>query len=59
MRFLAAIFFLLVSVAASAQFRSDALAGLYDSETAASMKESVGFLASASLEGRAAGSEGV
>lgn len=58
MRFLAAIFFLLVSVAASAQFRSDALAGLYDSETAASMKESVGFLASASLEGRAAGSEG-
>ena len=41
-----------------AQYRQSPYASLTDSETVTSMKESVSFLASAYLEGRAAGSEG-
>ena len=42
----------------AAQYRDDIYVGLNDSETVAAMREHVGFLASAALEGRAAGSEG-
>ena len=42
----------------AAQYRNDIYVGLNDSETVAAMREHVGFLASAALEGRAAGSEG-
>ena len=42
----------------AAQYRDDIYLGLNDSKTVAAMREHVGFLASAALEGRAAGSEG-
>jgi len=42
----------------SAQFRTPAYGDLQDSETVTAFKEHVSFLASAALEGRAAGSEG-
>ena len=48
---------LALSLGASAQFRPS-VGGLEDSEAVAAMKEHVGFLASAALEGRKAGSEG-
>lgn len=48
----------LVSLEASAQFKTPFYGDLNDSETVASLKEHVSFLASAALEGRAAGSEG-
>ena len=54
-------FFILFTCTASfcaAQYRDDVYRGLNDSETVAAMREHVGFLASAALEGRAAGSEG-
>lgn len=43
---------------ASAQYRSDGYSQLYDSETVTAFKEHVGFLSSAALEGRKAGSAG-
>ena len=43
--------------AATAQYR-DSYASLGDSEAVSAMKEQVGFLSSAALEGRKAGSEG-
>lgn len=49
---------LLVSVICHAQFRTPDYSSLSDSETAAALRSHVNFLASASLEGRAAGSEG-
>ena len=49
---------LLMSLAAAAQFRTPAYGELDESECVRAMKEDVGFLASAALEGRAAGSEG-
>lgn len=42
----------------AAQYRDDVYLGLNDSETVAAMRAHVGYLASAALEGRAAGSEG-
>ena len=42
----------------AAQYRNDVYLGLNDSETVAAMRAHVGYLASAALEGRAAGSEG-
>lgn len=45
-------------VAAFAQYAGGDYSGLYDSETVISLKSHVGYLASASLEGRLAGSEG-
>ena len=54
-------FFILFTCTAffcAAQYRDDVYRGLNDSETVAAMREHVGFLASAALEGRAAGSEG-
>lgn len=45
-------------LSASAQYRDGILSGINDSEIVASMKEQVGFLSSAALEGRKAGSEG-
>ena len=57
-RFIAVLsVFLSVSLTASAQFRSD-YSELDDSETVAAFRAHVGYLASAALEGRAAGSEG-
>lgn len=41
-----------------AQFRTPDLSSLTDSETTASFRSHIGFLASSALEGRAAGSEG-
>ena len=55
--FVALLLFLSVSLTAGAQYRSD-YSELDDSETAAAFRAHVGFLASAALEGRAAGSEG-
>ncbi len=49
---------LLLPVAVSAQYRTPGYADLSESEMVRVMKEDVGFLASAALEGRAAGSEG-
>ena len=48
----------LVSMAVKAQFRSSSLDALRDSEIVTEMKEQVSYLASAMLEGRAAGSQG-
>ena len=48
----------LVSTNCFAQFAGSSLEGLSDSEVVSSMKEQVGYIASAMLEGRAAGSEG-
>lgn len=42
----------------AAQFRDSGYGDLYDSETVQSMKAQVGYLSSAALEGRKAGSEG-
>ena len=55
-----AVFFLslLVGVTASAQFRDGGWQDLNDSEVVKAMKEQVGYLSSAALEGRKAGSEG-
>lgn len=59
MKMAALVMSLLVSVAASAQFRSgSAYQDLYDSETSAALKEHVRMLSSSMMEGRAAGSEG-
>ena len=56
-RILACLALLTLSLGASAQFRPS-YGGLEDSEAVAAMKEHVGFLSSAALEGRKAGSEG-
>ena len=56
-RIILAAICILASVLAQAQFRTS-YSDLLDSETVRAMKEDVGFLASAALEGRAAGSEG-
>lgn len=47
-----------VCISATAQFKTGGYADLDDSETVSALKEHVSFLASAALEGRAAGSEG-
>lgn len=54
------LLFVFSAVAASAQFRDDAVAyaDLYDSETVASLKEHVRTLSAVQLEGRRAGSGG-
>lgn len=49
---------LFVGVAASAQYRDGSWQDLNDSEVVRAMKEQVGYLSSAALEGRMAGSEG-
>ena len=49
---------LLLPLCLSAQYRTPDYADLSESEMVRALKEDVGFLASASLEGRAAGSEG-
>ena len=49
---------LLLPLAASAQYRTPGYSDLSESEAVRALKEDVGFLASAALEGRAAGSEG-
>lgn len=56
-RFFLAVFFLTVSFVVYAQYRSG-YNELDDSETVAALRGHVGYLASAALEGRAAGSEG-
>ena len=56
-RFLTCLLALWAVLPAAAQFRTS-LSSLTDSETVTAMKEHVGFLASAALEGRKAGSEG-
>ena len=58
MKKLAVIAALLLPLLASAQFRTPTYSDLGDSEMVRAMKEDVSFLASAALEGRAAGSEG-
>lgn len=52
------ILLLFLSGIANAQYKTGVLSELNDSEVVAAMKEHVGFLASAALEGRKAGSEG-
>lgn len=53
------VLFLLSASTLCAQFRNDAVyKELYDSETVSSLKSHIRYLASASLEGRKAGSEG-
>ena len=56
-RIFACLLLLSLSLGASAQYRPFS-GGTEDSEAVAAMKEHVGFLASAALEGRKAGSEG-
>lgn len=48
----------LCAVTASGQYRTPDVNTLSDSETVSAMRSHIGFLASAALEGRAAGSEG-
>lgn len=58
-RFPTLLLLFVLPLLASAQFRGDsAFESLYDSETTASIKSHVAFLASAQMEGRKAGSEG-
>ena len=49
---------ILLPLAARAQYRTPQYSDLTESETVRSMKEDVGYIASAALEGRAAGSDG-
>ena len=58
MRHFIVFFAVLLPFCASAQFRTPAYADLNESEMVRAMKADVGYLASAALEGRAAGSEG-
>ena len=58
MRRLSLLILFLLPLAAQAQFRTPAYSDLYESEMVRAMKEDAGYLASAALEGRAAGSEG-
>ena len=58
MRRLLAILTLLLPLAVHAQYKTPAYTDLSESEMVRAMKEDAGFLASAALEGRAAGSEG-
>ena len=57
-RFFIFLALVLVSQTAPAQFKSSSLDALRDREVVTEMKEQVSYLASAMLEGRAAGSEG-
>lgn len=58
-KFVSAVFLLLASFPASAQFRSQSsYSDLYDGETVAAIKKHVMELSAAHLEGRKAGSEG-
>ena len=57
-RLLALLAALAFPILAEAQFRTPAYSDLADSEMVRSMKEDVSYLASAALEGRAAGSDG-
>ncbi len=58
MRKLALLFLLFLPFVAGAQYKNPIYADLTRSDTEKEMKEDVSFLASAALEGRAAGSEG-
>ena len=58
MRRLSLLVLFLLPLAAQAQYRTPAYSDLYESEMVRAMKEDAGYLASAALEGRAAGSEG-
>lgn len=58
MRYLTVLLAVLIPLCASAQYRTPAYADLNESEMVRAMKADVGFLASAALEGRAAGSDG-
>ena len=58
MRFLLSLLLAFSSVCCLAQFRSPDLDDLGRSEVELALKEHVGYLSSAMLEGRAAGSEG-
>lgn len=58
MRKFLALSLILVAFAANAQYKDSPLSELYQSEVVTSLKEQVGFMASAVLEGRKAGSEG-
>lgn len=53
-----ALSLMLAAFAANAQYKDSPLSELYQSEVVTSLKEQVGFMASAALEGRKAGSEG-
>ena len=57
----AAVFFMtaISAIPSYSQYRTDGgYAGLYDSETVTALKKHLGYLSSASLEGRKAGSDG-
>ena len=58
MRKFALLLLMLLPVAAGAQYKNPLYSELTQSEDARAMREDVSFLASAALEGRAAGSEG-
>ena len=58
MRRLTLLIAFILPLTLQAQFRTHAYTDLSESETVRAMKEDCGFLASAALEGRAAGSEG-
>ena len=53
-----ALSLILAAFSANAQYKDSPLSELYQSEVVTSMKDQVGFFASAALEGRKAGSEG-
>lgn len=55
---LLAVFLALAALPAFAQFKGDPYSGLNESDNVTAFREQVGFLASAALEGRKAGSEG-
>ena len=58
MKKFSALALIFAAFAANAQYNDSPLSDLYQSEVVTSMKDQVGFLASAALEGRKAGSEG-
>ncbi|MBP5522297.1 MAG: hypothetical protein J6X82_07765, partial [Bacteroidales bacterium] len=58
MRRLTVFILLLLPLAAAAQYKNSPWSELTESEVVREMKADVGFIASAALEGRAAGSEG-
>lgn len=57
-RLLTFVSILLISVCASGQIRTDAYSKLYDSENISSFRKHIGYLSSAMLEGRKAGTDG-
>lgn len=57
-RSLTVVFMLLAAVVCRGQIKDSAFSELYESETSRQLREDVGYLSSAMLEGRKAGSEG-